>query len=838
IGTKKGLNLFNYTTKTFSAYLNNPEDPGSISNDDISSICEDNSGYLWVGTYIGLNKLDIDKESFTNYTNDNELTNSIINNRIQTIYKDNEGILWIGTINGISILNFDNQVFRFYPFNYSTVYAIDSDNDNRLWLQVGLDLVKFDLESGCITTTYSNMFDFIEIKQDRTSGVSLAPAFSLGIDGYIWIGTTDSGIKRLNSATGEIKKYIYVPNSNNSLPCNNITSLFVSHEGTVWIGTKDGLCSLNPYTDEITRYKHNPEYPEEIQNDAIFHIYETSNHDLWFTTILHTYRFDRTNKVFINITPGNEFNSIGGFDYCSMCEGRNGLLWIGKGSKLYYYDLEKEQLSPYREGENLISFDYIYGIIEDSYGDIWVPTFQGVWQLSIKDDRYVHYDLADGLKSDTFRPLSYFKTNDGTIYLGCLTGLIECNPENIEENTYKPRVLISNFTLLNKPSSFDTPIEDIQKITLPYSNNSFVIDFADTNFGSSAKTLFAYKLDGFDKDWHYCSPNEHSAKYTNISNGEYTFLVKASDSNDNWDTECLSLIIDISPPFWKEWWFILLLFGVVAIVIKTIINLKTRSLNLRTKELASQVDKKTSQLAEKTEQLEQELNKRIGFTRIIIHELKTPITSLQIANELLLEEAKDPPFIELAHSIENSINSLEKRTNELLDIIRGEMGLLKIDVQSIDLEVYLNEISLDILLVAKNKGKNITIDIQDNLGYAEIDAERIKQVINNLIDNACKFTKKHGLLGFSAKAEDGQLLLIISDDGCGINDNRQKSIFDHGLNSALPTGSEHARFNGLGIGLILSKMIVELHGGKISVESKVNQGSVFTVFIPYQQSKE
>ncbi|MFA5450458.1 MAG: ATP-binding protein, partial [Dehalococcoidales bacterium] len=526
------------------------------------------------------------------------------------------------------------------------------------------------------------------------------------------------------------------------------------------------------------------------------------------------------------------------FDYCSMCEGRNGLLWIGKGSKLYYYDLEKEQLFPYREGENLISFDYIYGIIEDNYGDIWIPTSQGIWQLSIRDDSYTHYDLADGLKSDTFRPLSYFKTNDGTIYLGCLTGLIECNPENIEENTYDPRILISNFSLISKPSPFDTPIEDIQKITLPYSDNSFVIDFADTNFGSSAKTLFAYKLDGFDKDWHYCAPNEHSAKYTNIPNGEYTFLVKAYDSNDNLGSVCLSIKIDISPPFWKEWWFILLLFGFVAIIITVIIKLKTRALNLRAEELASQVDKKTSQLAEKTEQLEQELNKRIGFTRVIIHELKTPITSLQIANELLLEEASNPPYLELAHSIENSINSLDKRTNELLDIIRGEMGLLKIDIHRVDIDTYLNKTSSDMLLLAKNKGKNISFDIQDNLGCVEFDAERITQVLNNLADNACKFTKMDGSLGFSARKEDSQLVLSISDDGCGINEDRQKYIFNHGLESTLPINSDQARFNGLGIGLVLSKLIIDLHGGKISVESTVNKGSVFTLSIPYQQNQE
>jgi two-component system, OmpR family, clock-associated histidine kinase SasA len=252
--------------------------------------------------------------------------------------------------------------------------------------------------------------------------------------------------------------------------------------------------------------------------------------------------------------------------------------------------------------------------------------------------------------------------------------------------------------------------------------------------------------------------------------------------------------------------------------------------------LEEMVSTRTRELTESNQKLENENKKKVEFTRIIVHELKSPLTSLQVANDLLIEEAKESPYRDIGSSISHSVSNLERTINELLDVARGEIGLLKLNYQKVNLEDFFNNLKNNYMAIAVNKGINLEFNIQPGIPEAALDKERISQIIYNLVDNAFKFTPKSKTVSFSARVDDGQLFVSVSDNGCGISKERQSLIFESNKISSSQNRSDIQRLSGLGIGLFLSKMLVELHKGRIWVESELGKGSNFIFSIPIQDT--
>jgi PAS domain S-box-containing protein len=243
--------------------------------------------------------------------------------------------------------------------------------------------------------------------------------------------------------------------------------------------------------------------------------------------------------------------------------------------------------------------------------------------------------------------------------------------------------------------------------------------------------------------------------------------------------------------------------------------------------------KDITKLKQAEAELQEQMRQRIEFTRALVHELKTPLTSLQIASDSLTEVAKESPYLELAHNIGRSIISLSKKADDLLDIARGEIGLLKLEYHKVNLVKLCKELEDELKPVAASKGIYLECDVQPGLPVAIIDEERISQVIYNLVDNALKFTPKGGEVRILVTVEDSQLVVAVRDTGCGISKERQGLIFKRDSRGRV----DSQRFRGLGVGLVLSKMLAELHGGHIWVESEIGKGSTFTFSIPLQVSK-
>jgi len=230
------------------------------------------------------------------------------------------------------------------------------------------------------------------------------------------------------------------------------------------------------------------------------------------------------------------------------------------------------------------------------------------------------------------------------------------------------------------------------------------------------------------------------------------------------------------------------------------------------------------------QRLEEEIRKRTEFTRALVHELKTPITPVLAATELLLEEVKDERVLKLVHSIDRSASNLNRRIDELVDLIRGETGMLSLNLMSVDVASLLRDIGIDMKPVAVRSGHSLTVDLPSSNPVVSADGDRLRQIVQNLLNNALKFTPSGGEVILRAREDGDNLIVEVQDTGPGISKADQERLF----NPYYRRVEDRERFSGLGLGLALSKTLVELHQGRIWVKSRKGKGSTFGFSLPLE----
>lgn len=230
--------------------------------------------------------------------------------------------------------------------------------------------------------------------------------------------------------------------------------------------------------------------------------------------------------------------------------------------------------------------------------------------------------------------------------------------------------------------------------------------------------------------------------------------------------------------------------------------------------------------------LEAQIKRRVEFTRALVHELKTPLTPVLASSDLLVSELYEEPFLSLAKNINRGACALNDRIDELLDLARGEVGMLQLKLKPVDPLPLLQTIADEMASVASSRGQSLLLDLPPSLPLVRADEGRLRQVVLNLLSNACKFTPKGGKVILRARKEDVYLIVEVEDTGPGIAEEEQQHLFEpyHRLDS------NKERYSGLGLGLALCKTLVELHGGQIWLKSQKGKGSTFSFSVPLEAS--
>jgi signal transduction histidine kinase/ligand-binding sensor domain-containing protein len=853
VGTKgAGLELFNPQTEEFSHFRAMSGNSQHLQSNAIKAINEDDNGRLWVGTENGgLAIYDENTGGFETYFRDDVDLGSLNSNSIWSLCRDAKGNMWAGThSSGINLLSRDAGKFIHYrhtsssaSLNNNDVLSIYEDSKSNLWVGTdggGLNL--FDYNKGTFTSYMHDPLD-----TNSLSGNYILDLFE-DHKGDLWIGTWDDGVTVFNKEKNTFKRFKYDPNNPKGICSPNVWTIFEDSDKNMWLGTYSaGLSRYDRDADEFTHFRNEAD-ASSLSNNTINVIYEDSRRNLWVgTNGSGLDLFDKKSQTFSHFIKNPAKNSISSNDIYCIIEDPSGNLWIGTDVGLNKMDKEGK-FTTYHTKDGLPS-DIILGVLVDKKGLLWVSTFNGVSKFNPFTRTFTNFSTNDGLQSREFKMSSCVFSRRGKMYFGGVNGFNEFAPDALREKKYDPPLVFTDFLVFNKHATIGDDNNSVLKetitntrvITLPHDQSVITFEFASLNYTIEGKKQYSYFLEGFDADWNYVG-HRHSATYTNLNPGKYVFKVRKLNNEGQWSLEIASIQLIITPPFWMTWWFRLAALTVIAGVILLIYRLRVRAIKAQGVRLQQLVNEKTSQLLQSTaeehkarqeaedarqeaeianQSLERKNKELEQFAYVASHDMQEPLRTttsyvglLQKQYTGMLDERADKYLTYIVQSSDR----MKVLIKDLLDFSR--IGV-KATAENVDCNLIVENVVQDLAVAIQESGAKInSCRLPVITGYPT----EIKQLFQNLIVNAIKFRKKDikPEIKICAQDENGCWRFSVSDNGIGIDQKHSEKIF-------IIFQRLHSRtvYEGSGIGLAHCKKIVELHGGKIWVESEISQGCTF-----------
>ncbi len=576
IGTVQGLNRFiPGHPGTFKTYHHDPRDPTSISNDHIYALLEDTAGYLWIGTDGGgLNRFDPATETFTAFRHNAQNANSLSHDEIRSLFQDRSGLMWVGTYGGgVNKVDAEKKRFALYchdPQNPNSlsapiIWTICEDTRGILWIGThGGGLNRLDRKTNRYTHYRADPSNPHSLSHDIVRLVTPDPG------GDLWIGTHGGGICRFNPESGRFIRFLHDPDDPASLSHNEIRAFYLDEKGLLWIGTYGGgleqLDTRAAGKPVFKHFRHDPKKPDGLSNDYIRAIFKDHTGAIWIATQgggLNLFNPERETFTHFRFNRNATGSISSDYVFCIQ-EDHEGVLWLGTwGAGLNRYDRRTGQFTVYTTHDGLPG-NAIYGILEDDRGRLWFSTNNGIGCFDPHTDFCKNYTRQDGLQSDEFNGGAFFKSRGGEMFFGGIEGFNAFYPEQITDNPHIPPIVITSFRKLNREVRFDRPLSEVEEITLSHRDYYFSFEFAALDFTAPGKNRYAYKLEGLDKEWITTPAQKRYAQYTTLPPGEYVFRVKGSNNDGVWNEEGAAVAITIMPPYWKSWWFRMVLIAAVG----------------------------------------------------------------------------------------------------------------------------------------------------------------------------------------------------------------------------------------------------------------------------------
>lgn len=804
-----GLFVYNPQTGQVNRYTHSGN-VGSISSDYVRSLMLDNQNRLWVGTLNSLNIYDEANDCFMDYSQVIN-TENLYKLSVRDIYSDTQGGVWLATYYG-GIYYYHPLKNRFrslrsdshpHPLSSDIINCIQSDANGELWIGTNRGgLNRYNPKTH--TITYYTQED--GLKSNDIKSIYIDEKKDL-----VYIGTHTGGLSVLHRKSGRITT-IY----DNIL--RNCYTLKPIGNGDFLISGIDKLYRYNTITRRIDVVSE----ATALENDfsRVTHIRTDSKGRLWFVseTGLSTYVEEDGQLKRCSVLPA-QFSLDHLFVNC-LCEARNGIFWIGTRKGLYRFEERTQEIKRYTTVDGLPD-NVVHSVQEDVYGRLWIGTDRGLCTFYPQSGRFRHYS-SDELQNTQFTPNASCQTPDGTMYFGGMDGLVIFNPNKLADNPYIPSVIINRLELFNKPvvpgdetGILTQSISETQSITLDASQTAFSISFVVSNYVSGDYNTFAYKLDGYDKEWYY-TDTRRTAFYSNLPHGTYRFLVKAANNDGKWNNTPTELKITILPIWYKTWWAILLFvaafIGASVFVFRYFWVRKTMQAQIEMERVDKERQKEVNEM-------------KLRFFINISHELRTPLTLIISPLQEVLGKVNDRWIHNQLELVQRNTNRLLHLVNQLMDYRRAELGVFSLKVKPVGIRRIIEKDFLFYERVAQKKkiAYNFYSDLEDKLVLC--DPHYLELMVNNLLSNAFKYTGEGKSISLTLQEKDNTLLLQVADTGNGIPIDKQGKIFER----FYQVDNEHP---GSGIGLSLVQRLVELHHGRIELESREGEGSTFSIYLP------
>lgn len=836
-----------------------------------------------------------DKEFFMSSTNDLWLIdystnkkkliykNPIIHNLMvsRLFYEKNEDRLWVGTMsNGLFYFDFHSNTFAKFSvknFPQQPILAIESITDSTLMCGIdGQGIWEIDKKGRYTINNYKENID----NPYSLRGNGVYDIYNDKNTNRIWVCTVSGGVSYYDKASPSITQITHQINNTNSLVNNDVNAVLKDSQDNIWFATNNGISCWNRKTNQWNSLYNNKKEQAQVfltlcednhkriwagsYSSGVYVIDENSKKEVAHYTDYEkgTFRYifsiykDKEGNIWIGGVQGNIvcFNDkeqkfriyrkepVGAFiDYSpneillgctyglSLLDKKKGsvkylsqgyiisdmllidnYIWIcTRGEGLIRYDINKELTTKYTINAGLSS-NLLNSMIYDN-GYLWLGTENGLCRFKIDDNSITSFPLSNL----SFNGKACYKFDDGQLLWGTNNGALLFSPDKIEQTQTKGKIFIQSLSITGqsiKDQSFltlDSPLDSINKIHLKYNQNTFSLELIKigTNL-SGAK--YTYKLEGYDNSWSTPSLY-HFINYSNIPDGKYILKIRLYNSSSKIITE-RNIAIKISPPFWKTWWFLLLLFIVITLII---------SISLM-------------YYKERLDQFHSE--EKIKFFTNTTHDIRTSLTLINAPIEELNKEINLSTtgnyYLRLATE---QVRRMSNIANQLLDFQKLDIGKDRLILKMVDIVSLVKNRQLMFESFALSKQIELVFS-SDNENYTTaIDESKIEKVIDNLLSNAIKYSKPNTQVQIILKLNKENWSLEIKDQGIGINAKAQRKLFKEFYRAE---NAINSKIVGSGIGLLLSKNLVNLHDGKIVCTSNENSGSSFLVVVPYKFVEE
>ncbi|SFK68292.1 Signal transduction histidine kinase [Porphyromonadaceae bacterium KH3CP3RA] len=765
---------------------------------------------IWIGSESGLYIYNTETGEVNNLRHNRYIPYSLSDNAIYSIYKDREGGIWIGSFfGGVDYYsNQYNQFELFYPvaqdngMKGSRVREFCSAPDGKIWIGTednGLNL--FD-------PVRNEFLPLPSVLQSLYTNIH-----ALYADGdYLWIGTFSKGLNRYNLKTGELVTYIQ-SDASNSISHNSTFAIHKDRQNTLWIGNLSGLNIYNYNEDNFTRI-------EEFQGIYIQDIFEDTDGKIWVSTFTKgLYRYDPATRewdVFL-YDPSGARNTLYN-KLTSVFEDSRKRLWVTtEGGGFYRFDKQTEEFITFNSAKGLPN-DVVYQIVEDDNANLWLSTNSGLVCYNPLSGTFRNYTVDNGLKTNQFNYKSSYKASDGTIYFGSTDGFVRFNPSAFSETKLDVPIVFTELFVKNERVSpaderslLKGSILYTNELILPYSKNSFRLEYAVLNYSNLNANNILYKLEGFDKEWIRVK-DKQDIIYSNLMPGKYRLIVKLNGDEENENAGNIkTLAIQIRPPFWLSGWayliyFLLLTFSIILLF---------RVLNMR----EQRVQRRKMRIFESEKERELYRSK-IDFFTNVAHEIRTPLSLIKAPlDHVIMTEQVSDNVKENLQIMSKNTDRLLNLTNQLLDFRKTESDAYSLNLRRQNASELIRETFLRFTPLARQRNLTFELDLPDNDIFVLLDKEAFLKIVSNLVNNAIKYCDSCVRMKayISTDEQNNMFHLLTENDGEKIPDEYREEIFKPFVHLDKEKDGKTA---GTGIGLALSKSLAELHKGNLVLENE------------------
>lgn len=785
VGTDgQGMKKYNPTKELLEDYTINSA-PMDFSEGKVHTILEDKDKNLWLGLFQkGVVLIPRQNNPFEYYGNRSIYYNPIGQGCVMSIFQDSNCHLWVGTDNeGIYELDAKRKRLRHYqPGNSAhsvanTVMCIYEDSDKNLWLgSYTRGIAKLNRRTGeceySLPIDNEKIFSITEDKQKN-----------------LYIGTLGSGFYQYNLKTGSLKHYESSKDETGDLKRNELANdwvnyIFCDSEGLIWLGHYKGISCFNPSTGNFINYK----------------------------------------KVNTLIT--------GCVGYVVQ-EDSSGNIWAGTTDGLYRFDKETEKLEKFTMADGLPN-NVICGLSEDSRHDIWISTYMGISKYDVKNGRFINYYSGDGLQGNEFTHGAFYKDRGGKIYFGGINGITSFSPENIGNVSKETSVWVTDFYIFNRPVHknslsggkpvITTSVQDAKIFRLSYQDNTFSVVFSTLQYNNPEQISYQYKINELSTQWLSTEPGVNRVAYNNLPPGRYTFQVRALNYGDY--SEIRTIKILITPPWYQTWWAYCIYIALIGLLVVGVVNYILSRMRHRREIM-------------KREHAEQLNEAKLQFFINISHEIRTPMTLIINPLEKLLADKKDSELHKTYLMIYRNAQRILRLINQLMDIRKLDKGQMFLKFRETDMVGFIDDLMQTFEYMARKKKIRFIFEHEMPQLKVWIDLNNFDKVLMNILSNAFKYTPEEGEIqvslttGQDTTRKDAlrdYFEIVVTDSGIGIDRNKIERIFERFYQ--IDNDVTKSNF-GTGIGLHLSRSLVQLHHGVIFAENREGvSGSRFIIRIP------